>query len=194
MDETVTGNIVRILCALGLTNKLGEAIKAEHETTLFVKIGQRYIDLKVWAIDGYLSNEDYEFWKDLPIVLGYYYDSLNLKHQFISGTVGSSTAPDSSIGAPHTPAMETRRAKNNKQTNEESLTSSRDKQAAKDAEMLERELEKMESIRESKGNDGQVLRKRGRPPKPVSALQEQVKQESNIKDEVPQKKQQPKRK
>ncbi len=46
MDDTVAGNIVRLLSASGLRTKLGEAISAEKETTLFVKIGQRYIDLK----------------------------------------------------------------------------------------------------------------------------------------------------
>jgi|LauGreDrversion4_2_1035121.scaffolds.fasta_scaffold432588_2 hypothetical protein len=49
----------------------------EPKTTLFAKIGSRYIDIKVWAINGYISNEDYDFWKDIPLTLGYYYDSIS---------------------------------------------------------------------------------------------------------------------
>jgi hypothetical protein len=56
---------------------MDDAIKTEASTSLFVPIGRRYIDLKSWAIDGWISNEDYEFWKTLPITMGYIREPVN---------------------------------------------------------------------------------------------------------------------
>ena len=49
----------------------------EERVTIYAKIGQRFIDLKVWAIDGYISQKDFDFWKEHPLTLGYYYDSIS---------------------------------------------------------------------------------------------------------------------
>jgi hypothetical protein len=76
MDDKVQGNISRLLYALNLAENLGQAMEFESRTTLFAKVGQRFIDLKVWAINGYISSQDYEFWKDIPLTLGYYYNSI----------------------------------------------------------------------------------------------------------------------
>jgi hypothetical protein len=77
MDDKVQGNIAKLLVSLGLAENLGQAMEFEDRVTVYAKIGQRFIDLKVWAIDGYISQKDFEFWKDLPLTLGYYYDSIS---------------------------------------------------------------------------------------------------------------------
>ncbi len=55
MDEKVQGNIAKLLVSLGLAENLGQAMEFEDRVTVYAKIGQRYIDIKVWAIDGYIS-------------------------------------------------------------------------------------------------------------------------------------------
>lgn len=71
MDDTVQGNIIRLLYEMRITPCMDDAIKTEINTSLFVPIGRRYIDIKMWAIDGRISNEDFDFWKGLPITMGY---------------------------------------------------------------------------------------------------------------------------
>jgi hypothetical protein len=46
MDDTVTGNIVRLLYEMRISPCMDDAMRTELSTSLFVPIGRRYIDLK----------------------------------------------------------------------------------------------------------------------------------------------------
>jgi hypothetical protein len=138
------------------------------ETSLFVRIGQRYIDLKVWAIDGYLSEHDFKFWKSLPIVLGYYYDSLNQKQSQFSGSVssgnsGTSTAEGSTVQGMISPRLLPVAAS-------QKLEAEIDTKAKKEEE----EEEEEERTWTNKVSKESSNKKRGRAPLPVSALKESV--------------------
>ena len=74
MEDTVQDNIDRLLFELNIATNMREARVLGIDTTLLVKIGQRWIDLKEWAIDGIIDPRDYEnCWKHFQnIVIGKY--------------------------------------------------------------------------------------------------------------------------
>lgn len=92
MDDSVQGNIIRLLYDMRISPCMDDAIKTELNTSLFVPVGRRYIDLKHWAIDGRISNEDYDFWKPLQITMGYCSDPITTESSQHSSFVKSRNA------------------------------------------------------------------------------------------------------
>ena len=73
MDDSVTGNIVQLLYNCGLQGSMEDALRVAPKVSLYVKLGTRWVDLRLWAVEGRIK--DYEFWKGMPAYIGYRKDA-----------------------------------------------------------------------------------------------------------------------